>query len=277
MARMRIFNVLLVTALLASLPFSTQAIQAVSTTVVISQVYGGGGNGGATYLNDYVVLFNKGTAPVTLTGWSIQYASSTGTGAFGANTGQLTPLSGIIAPGQYLLVQEASGGANGVALPTPDVTDSTPINMSATAGKVALANIATTLGCNGGSIPCSPYTMTLIVDLVGFGAANFYETAPAPAPSVTNAIFRANGGCTDTDNNSTDFSAAAAAPVNSLSLFTMCAGPTNPTGVGAATPSAVFAGNSTLLTVAVTPGANPTSTGLAVAADRAQVGGAGIL
>src|SRR4029453_4917170 len=48
--------------------------------VTISQVYGGGGNTGATYSNDYVELYNLSAAPVNITGWTLQYASSTGNG-----------------------------------------------------------------------------------------------------------------------------------------------------------------------------------------------------
>src|SRR5687767_15859521 len=104
---------------------------AISPDVVISQVYGGGGNSGATYTHDFVELFNRGTTAVSLAGWSIQYASATGTGNFGANSGQQTELPSVsLAPGQYLLIQEASTAAVGSPLPTPDVTDSTPINMS---------------------------------------------------------------------------------------------------------------------------------------------------
>jgi len=47
----------------------------------------------------------------------------------------------------------------------------------------------------------------------------------------------------------------------------------NPSGVGAANPSSLPAGDSTLLTVAVTPGTNPPSTGLAVKADLTAIGG----
>src|SRR4029450_12353334 len=42
--------------------------------VVISQIYGGGGNSNATYHNDYVELYNRGGSAVDLTGWSLQYA-----------------------------------------------------------------------------------------------------------------------------------------------------------------------------------------------------------
>src|SRR5512147_2918786 len=101
-----------------------QSVQAVSADIVISQVYGGGGNSGAPFTNDFIELYNRGTTTVSLAGWSVQYASATGTGNLGANSGQLTPLSGSLAPGHYLLIQEA-GGTTGAALPTPDITDAT--------------------------------------------------------------------------------------------------------------------------------------------------------
>src|SRR5687767_382197 len=53
--------------------------------MVISQVYGAGGNAGAVFQNDYVELFNAGNAPASLSGWSVQYASATGTGHFGSS------------------------------------------------------------------------------------------------------------------------------------------------------------------------------------------------
>src|SRR5689334_15020643 len=45
------------------------AAAAPSATVVVSQVYGGGGNMGATYTNDFVELFNRGSSDVSLNGW----------------------------------------------------------------------------------------------------------------------------------------------------------------------------------------------------------------
>src|SRR5207302_8188338 len=170
---------------------------AVSSTIVISQIYGGGGNSTAPYQNDYVELFNKSTSLVDLSGWSVQYTSAAGTGNFGSATNLITPLrSGLLlSPGQYVLVQEASGGATGAALPGPFETDTTPINMSATGGKVALVNNSTPLGCNGGSTPCSPAALASIVDLIGYDGANFFEGASAaPTISNTTADFRKNGG-----------------------------------------------------------------------------------
>ncbi|TMD57554.1 MAG: lamin tail domain-containing protein [Chloroflexi bacterium] len=87
-----------------------QPAAAVSTTVVISQVYGGGGNAGATFKNDFIELFNRGATTLNLTGWSVQYGSATG------STWSPTPLSGTIQPGQYYLVQEAPGAGGSVNL-----------------------------------------------------------------------------------------------------------------------------------------------------------------
>lgn len=247
----------------------------ISNDVVISQVYGAGGNNGATFNADFIELFNRGTAPVSLNGWSIQYGSATGTGNFGANANAITELPNIILnPGQYYLVQEASG-ANGSPLPTADLVDQTPIAMAAGAGKVALANIATSLGCNGGSAPCSPTQLANIIDLVGYGNANFFEgTAAVATLTPTTSGIRNGGGCTETDNNGSDFTAALPTPRNTSSSTNSCSGgPTNPSGTGAANPSSVNPGGSTLLTVAVTQGANPASTGIGVIGDLTSIGG----
>jgi hypothetical protein len=204
--------------------------QAGSPNVVISQVYGGGGNSGAPYTHDFVELFNRGSAPVSLSGWSVQYASATGTGNFGQNN--IAQLSGTLAPGQYYLVRLA-GGANGVALPTPDATGS--VNMSASAGKVVLASTSSGIACNGGSNPCSADQLAVMVDLVGFGGANFFEgSGAAPALNNTTAAFRENGGCKDTDDNAADFSTGAPAPRNTASPQEPC--PVHP-GVTATAPA----------------------------------------
>src|SRR3989440_12685952 len=108
---------------------------AASPDVVISQVYGGGGNSGATYTNDFIELANRGTAPVDLSGWSVQYASAAGTSY------QVTALTGSVAPGAHYLVQEAQGTGGTTPLPTPDTTGT--ITMAAGSGKVALVTSAT--------------------------------------------------------------------------------------------------------------------------------------
>lgn len=193
---------------------------ALSANIVISQVYGGGGNTGAPYTNDFIELFNRGNTSVSVAGWSVQYTSATGTGNFAANKTDLPSV--MLAPGQYLLVQEG-GGANGSALPTPDATGT--ITMSATAGKVILANTTTGLACNGSSTACSPSQLAQIVDLVGFGTANFFEGAgPTLAPGNTTSVLRGTNGCTETDNNAADFATGAPSPRNTSTTFVPCGG-----------------------------------------------------
>jgi predicted extracellular nuclease len=55
--------------------------------------------------------------------------------------------------------------------------------------------------------------------------------------------------------------------------ITVAGGSTDPSGVGLATPSTVAPGDPTLLTVNVTSGTNPTSTGLTVSCDLSSIGG----
>ena len=180
-----------VLAVLAAGLVAAAPAQAVSANLVISQVYGGGGNAGATFTHDYIEIFNRGTTGAPLNAFSLQYASAAGTGNFGANSTAVTELPDVtLEPGQYYMVREASG-ATGSAPPEGDLTDPTPINMSGTAGKVAIVNGDSSLGCNGGSTTCDAAALARIVDLVGYGAANFSETAPAPVLSNSTAALRA--------------------------------------------------------------------------------------
>ena len=192
-----------------------------SPDLVISQVYGGGGNSGATYTHDFIELYNRGTAPISLDGWSVQYASSAGN--FGTTATLLTPLTGTIQPGRYLLIQEAQGSGGTVPLPTPDVIDPTPIAMSGTGAKVALVTSTTALACGSSTTACTPSQMATIRDLVGWGsgASLFEGSAPAPGTGNTTAAIRKGGGQVDTDNNSADFTSAAPTPRNSGSVIAM--------------------------------------------------------
>src|SRR5215471_12592438 len=196
--------------LLLTWPMHDRVAWAASPNIVISQVYGGGGNSGATYTNDFVELFNRGATAVSLNGWSVQYASATGT------SWQVTALTTItLAPGQSYLVQEAAGAGGTVNLPTPDVSGS--IAMSATAAKVALVNTTAALS---GSCP----TGSTLVDFIGYGAtANCFEGSGGAATlSNTTAALRTGNGCTDTDNNASDFTAGAPAPGNTSSPLGPC-------------------------------------------------------
>lgn len=187
-----------ITLVFGLLVMPVDKVQAVSSSIVISQVYGGGGNAGATYTNDFIELYNLGATTVDVTGWTVQYASSAG------YSWQKTVLSGTIEPGKYYLIQEAKGSGGTVPLPTPNATGT--IAMSLSAGKVALVNNSTTLT---GTCP------TGLVDFVGFGTAtNCSETAPTANLSNTTAALRKSDGAQDTDNNSLDFVIGAPNPRN---------------------------------------------------------------
>jgi hypothetical protein len=179
--------------------------------VVISQIYTGGGESGATFRNDFVELFNRGGTGVNLAGWSLQFSSATGT------TWQLTNLAGVtLLPGQHYLLQLASAGANGASLPTPD--SASGIALSPVGGKVVLS-FNNTLMPPGPPCPIGPG----VVDLVGYGAGtNCAEGNPAPAPANTSADLRSENGCTDTNNNSTDFASGTPDPRNSAQAATPC-------------------------------------------------------
>ena len=184
-----------------ALLFATSSVQA---QVVISQVYGGGGNSGATLKNDFIELRNNGPTAVDLTGWSVQYASSTGTTWNGR-----TNLSGSIPAGGFYLIQQAQGAGGTVDLPTPDATGT--IAMAGTAGKVALSRSTTALT---GACPTADAN---VVDFVGFGsAANCFEgSAPTGTLSNTTAALRGGDGSIDTNNNGADFAVGAPNPRNS--------------------------------------------------------------
>ena len=169
-----------------------------ATSVMVSEVYGGGGNSGATYTNDFIELTNRGDAAVSLDGWSVQYHPSGATG-----TWQVTPLSGSIAPGAFYLVGEAKGSGGTQALPTTQASGG--IAMSATAGTVALVHGDTALTCSD-SAACQSAS----VDLVGYGTAAISEKAPATGASNTASEQR--NGKADSDDNSADFAAGEPTP-----------------------------------------------------------------
>jgi endonuclease G len=184
---------------------------ATAANVVISEIYGGGGNSGASYKNDFIELYNPTSSSISLTGWSVQYASSSG------SFNSITNLSGSIGSHKYFLIQESSGGGGTVSLPAADVTGT--INLSATSGKVALAKVTTSV---------SGPTDSNVVDFIGFGSANASETSPVGTLSNTTSAERKdnNGGTIagqgngwDTNNNASDlYITSSINPQNSSSL-----------------------------------------------------------
>lgn len=174
------------------------ALAADADHVVISQAYGGGGNSGAKYKNDFIELHNPTDQDVSLDGWSVQYTSKEGTSF------QVTPLSGTVKAKGFYLIQESAGTGGTEELPTPDATGT--ISMAGKEFKVALVNATTAI---------SGKSDASVVDFLGVGGANEYEgTAAAPIISNTTAASRKVDGV-DTDDNAADFQAAEPNPRNS--------------------------------------------------------------
>jgi hypothetical protein len=201
------FRVLaLISLFVCALPIPAEAV---STNLVISQLYLGTGDSDARPRSPYIELFNLGTTTVTLQGWTLQYAPE------GANAWQAFPLSGSIAAGQYYLIR-ASGSGGTQDLPQPDLTISftLPLNV----GKLALVNDSTALdtGC--------PTDTTRIMDFVGYGTTQCYETRALIAPGINDirAHLRKGGGCVDTDYNFNDFSVVTPLPRNTSSARNFC-------------------------------------------------------
>jgi len=201
----------------ATLLFTARLDAQTANHVVISEIYGGGGNSGSILKYDFIELYNPTSSAVSLEGWSVQYGSATGT------SWQKTVLSAVIQPKGFFLIQEAKGSGGTQNLPTPDALGT--IAMAAAAGKVALA--MDTLSFVNATDPN-------VVDFVGYGtSANKFEgSGPAPAPSNTTSIERkasststpatlgpggteekaGNGG--DSDDNANDFVVQPPASIN---------------------------------------------------------------
>lgn len=188
-----------------TLALATPILAAPSPDALIAEVYGGGGNSGATLTRDFVELANAGTAPVDVSGWSVQYLPA---GASATSQWQVTPLTGSIAPAGRFLVAQAKGSGGTVELPTPDVTGTTA--MGGSGGTIALVTETTALTCKTAA-DCAADTR--VRDLVGYGSSTVVrETAPTANPGNATSVARA--ALTDTDNNSVDFTVGAPTPVN---------------------------------------------------------------
>jgi len=177
------------------------------TGLVISEVYGGGGNTSAPFTYDFIELYNPTDAPISVEGWSVQGRSAGSTAGAGDN---VTPLTGSVPAHGHYLVQEAAGTTvTDKPLPKADATGT--IAMGASGWQIWLADTTTPLTPPVGNVPAgTPH----IVDFVGGATtATSFETAKVTsAPSNTLAITRTAGA--DTDNNAADFTTSAPTPTN---------------------------------------------------------------
>jgi len=189
-------------ALLFLLPFCTSLPQAASH-LVLAEIYGGGGDQGSYWTNDYIVLYNPGSTSVNLSSWSVQYAK------FNGSTWDVTNLSGSISAGGYYSIQE--GGGNRGIEPLPFVPDAIGnIDLDKNKGKVALLSVQTPLTVS------NPIGNPIVIDFIGYGnGTNAYEgDGPAEQLGLSSSLRRkdndgnntygTNGNGWDSDNNAGD-------------------------------------------------------------------------
>lgn len=174
------------------------------STVVISQVYTRGGNPGAVYNRDYIVLFNRSTRAIDVGNWSVQVSGPD------SPTWTVVKLTGVIMqPNQYLLIAGASGGQTGATLTTVDISSSASVLSGG--GRIALVASPEALTC-GAAASC--VTANGVIDFLGYGVNGAHSEGglPAAAPEATQALFRKGDGCVDTNNNGPDFILADPSP-----------------------------------------------------------------
>lgn len=187
-------------------------------SLVISQVFGGSGA--------FVEIFNPTKSSITMDGLSIQVAA--GSGDFGVDTGSVVALSGTIKAGGHYLVGRTGGGVAN--------TDATAaFSLDSSDGKVLIATGTAAVAC-GGSLNCGP---AAYLDLLGYGGATQFEGAKLTGMDGGKSAQRKGGGCTDTNNNSNDFTTAAPAPRNATTAVNLCSTGSKDAGGDSASPIGV--------------------------------------
>ena len=264
--------------------------------VVISQAYGGGGNSGATYSYDFIELYNPTSAAVDISGYSIQYASATGTSWNQFNF----PSGASIGSHKYYLIKAAGGtttpqdftadydisdisnyvptsGSKAGVKGNSDSAMAFTINIAAAGGKVALVSNHTALAGSTATAPlvgttCPSTNAAAIVDFFALGStvtcSEGGTKTGAISGNATSATRDASG--TDTDSNGADLTLLTP-PVPHNSTYSTAPVTTLAVASSSATPATITAGDSTVLSVTVAPGTSTTSVTATV--DLSSAGG----
>ena len=176
------------------------------TGLVISEVYGAGGNSGAVLNADFVELYNPTSTSVSVADDYIHYRS-----AAGGSGGTPFRLSGSVPAGGHYLIQMGTAGSTGAALPTPDAGPA-GFNLAAAGGQVYLLDSADPITTAGDQSATAH-----VIDMVGAVGSTSFETAPTTvSASTTSSLDRSATGA-DTNNNAGDFSLAAPSPQSTTS------------------------------------------------------------
>jgi predicted extracellular nuclease len=244
--------VAIVLALGAIVPLARTPVRAASTDLFMSEYIEG------SSLNKAIEIFNGTGAVVTLTGAYTLELYSNGS----ASVSQALVLTGSIAAGDVYVIAHPS--ATSAIQAAADATSSAVVNFNGD-DAVVLRHGGTVIDAIG-QVGVQP-------------SAGFWGTDPT---TTQNHTLTRNATVHDGDTNAGDAFDPADEWTSHPQDNTAFIGshtvsgeelPTDPTGNGAAAPPSPMVGEETVLTVAVTPGANPTSSGLTVTADLGPIGG----
>ncbi|MFZ4725131.1 MAG: S8 family serine peptidase [Paludibacter sp.] len=183
--------------------------------VMITQVYGGGGNSGATYKSDFIEFLNTTDSDINISGWCLYYIAATSSSTsqkfeFPANT--------IIKAGKFFALKGGEGAGTQPAWNV--IFDGTcTLNLSGSTGKILL------LTSNATFTLSTPPTIDEIInninfmDYVPFGttAIPIWGSAMASNTTSTTSAKRKymNGAFQYTKNIGNDFEVVTAEPRNS--------------------------------------------------------------
>ncbi len=251
---------------------------------------------GTAVIENFDGMANSGATSSTLpTGWFLNEVGTNANTTYGIDNGTNTA-GNTYSYGATSASDRAFGMLQSGTLATPTIGASVTNNTGATITSLGIAYVGEEwrLGTRN-RFDSLQFKMSLDATSLTTGTWTPYYSLDYATTDTSGAAGARDGNVKRTTVSSTisglsiangatfwirwsDFSATGSDDGLAVDSFAITANPgfgapTNPTASGASSPSSVVVGNTSLLTVTVTPGTNPTSTGITVTTNLSTVGG----